>query len=147
MITEKNAAMNLNTAVSTIMTTDVMILNAGDSLPEAVTLFNNHGIRHAPVLQRGELAGMLSWVDVKRLPTPVIYQAPGEGLEMESAPIISVREAMTPDPVSVQVGDSIREAAQILIENDFHALPVLDGERVVGIVSTTDVIRYFLENN
>ncbi len=135
--------MSLKAPISTIMTKDVLMIDSGDSLPEALNTFNNHSIRHAPVVHRGELVGMLSWLDVKSLAsTAALHNLEVKGEEHDG---ITVREVMTPDPVSVQVGDTIGEVAQILTENEFHALPVLDGETVVGIVSTTDVIRYFLE--
>jgi len=58
---------------------------------------------------------------------------------------VVVGELMTRDPVSVQADDTVGELAEIFTENDFHAVPVMEGERIVGIVSTTDLIRFFLE--
>jgi CBS domain-containing protein len=54
-------------------------------------------------------------------------------------------QVMTRVPETVTPDTTIREAAAILSTREFHALPVVDGDELVGIVTTTDVIRYFLE--
>ncbi len=135
----------LDIPVSDIMTKDVMILDRGDLLRDAINTFNNHNIRHAPVVFKNELVGMLSWIDLERLPTPSLLKSEEVAIGNEAPRYITVGQAMTPDPVSVQVGDPVRDIARIFTESDFHALPVLDGERIVGIISTTDLIRFFLE--
>lgn len=134
--------MLLDIPVSTIMTDDVFIVGAGDPLREVAVTFNNHNIRHAPVTSRGHLVGMLSWVDLKKVPASDVLEKFDTVGEEDK---LLVGAVMTHDPVSVQAGDTIGDLAQILSENEFHAVPVLEGDRIVGIVSTTDLIRFFLE--
>ncbi|MCC6281732.1 MAG: CBS domain-containing protein [Saprospiraceae bacterium] len=131
--------MILDIPVSAIMTEDVIVVGAGDELRDVANTFNNHGIRHAPVASRGRLVGMLSWIDLKKMPV-----SDADGMIKSNGKVL-VGELMTHDPVSMQASDTIGELAEILSENEFHAVPVLDGERIVGIVSTTDLIRFFLE--
>lgn len=131
--------MILNTPVSAIMTEDVIVVGAGDELRDVANTFNNHGIRHAPVASKGRLVGMLSWIDLKKMPV-----SDADGMIKSSGKVL-VGELMTHDPVSLQASDTVGELAEILSENEFHAVPVLEGERIVGIVSTTDLIRFFLE--
>lgn len=119
------------------MTRDVIVLDVNDSLTEAEVIFGNHNLRHAPVLSRGQLVGMLSLVDLRR---SLDFD---ESTQMRLA---KVGQLMTPDPVSVQVGATITDVAHLFMEDDFHAIPVLDGIRVVGIISTTDIIRYLIES-
>ena len=131
--------MKNETPVSVIMTKDVITVDINDSLTEAERMFGNHSLRHAPVLKSGQLVGMLSLVDLRR------------SLEFEENLIppnrrVHVGQLMSVDPISVQVDTTIREVAHLFLEDEFHAVPVLDGQRVVGIVSTTDVIRFLLEN-
>jgi CBS domain-containing protein len=52
---------------------------------------------------------------------------------------------MASDPVSIQANQTVKEAAEMVAENEFHALPVLEGNNLVGIISTTDIIRYLIE--
>lgn len=129
--------MNSTSPISQIMTKEVIVLNSNDSLTEAERIFGNHNLRHAPVLRQNELVGMLSLVDLRRSL---------EFDEISSRRLTRVGELMTPDPVSVQVGATIADVAQLFMEDDFHAIPVLEGIRVVGIISTTDIIRYLLES-
>lgn len=129
--------------VSSIMTKDLFILEATDTLRDAENTFRNYSLRHAPVVSGSELVGMLSMVDLKNKEDEEVSGA--FGMDARYMPTL-VHQAMTPDPISVQVSASILEVAEIFTENDFHAIPVLDGEKIVGIVSTTDIIRCFLEH-
>ena len=132
--------MLLNTPIGKLMTEDVIVIDAHDQLRDIVSTFNNHGIRHAPVVQSGRLVGMLSWIDLKKLPVSDV-----DGIVTSNGKIVA-SELMTREPVSVQTDDTLEELAEIFTENEFHAVPVLEGSRIVGIVSTTDVIKYFLYN-
>jgi CBS domain-containing protein len=131
------------TPISDIMTKDLFILEASDTLRDAENTFRNYRLRHAPVMSGGELVGMLSMIDLKSKDDE---PAPGAfGMDAQYMPTL-VHQVMTPDPMSVQVSASILEVAEIFTENDFHAIPVLDGEKIVGIVSTTDIIKCFLDH-
>lgn len=122
------------------MTEDVFTVAASDPLRDVAITFNNHDIRHAPVAAKGLLVGMLSWLDFKKIPSAnVPFGSDGNFGDT------LVSDVMTHDPISVQVGDPVGELAEIFVDNSFHAVPVLDGDRIVGIVSTTDLIRFFLE--
>ncbi|MEO1257576.1 MAG: CBS domain-containing protein [Bacteroidota bacterium] len=134
--------MKNRTLVEEIMNRDVMALNMNDTVREAENTFRNHFLRHAPVMANGELVGMLSLVDMKTRTGLEDTQTTSSGSGI--LPLM-VRDVMTPDPVSVQASATVVEAARLFAENEFHALPVLDGDRIAGIISTTDVIRHFLE--
>lgn len=137
----------LDTPVSNIMTEDVFIIGAGDRIQDVSILFANHGIRHAPVSAQGRLTGMISLVDLKKVPERDLLTAvKSEAPESNRGSHAIVADLMTHDPVSIQAGDTVGELAQIFAENEFHAVPVLEGNRIVGIVSTTDLIRFFLES-
>ena len=129
------------TRVSEIMTKDVLLLDADDPIREAEKTFRNHFLRHAPVMSDGELVGMLSIVDLNN------RQESNEEAEGDPHFITArVEQLMTPDPVSIQSDSTIREVATLFMENEFHAIPVLEDDRIVGIISTTDIIKFFLES-
>ena len=127
-----------NTTVSSIMTKDVFVLDANDPVREAGRTFRNHHLRHAPVVSNGELVGMLSLVDLEK------EDREESSIDTQFMPLM-INQVMSPNPVSIQAHATIRQLATLFTENDFHAVPVLDGDRVAGIVTTTDVIRFFLE--
>ncbi|MCP4035707.1 MAG: CBS domain-containing protein [bacterium] len=54
---------------------------------------------------------------------------------------IQISEVMTPDVVTVEVSSPMSQVRKILLHEKFHHLPVVDGERLVGIISTNDLIR------
>lgn len=139
--------MVLDTPISTIMTRDVFILGAGDPLREAASTFNDHNIRHAPVVSQGKLVGMLSWIDLKRVPAAEVLDKLGSGYDDRFDGRQIVADAMSRDPVSVQANDPIRELAHVFAEHEFHAVPVMEGNRIVGIATTTDLIQFFLDNS
>ncbi len=125
--------------VSTIMTKDLLILEAEDTLRDAESTFSNYSLRHAPVVSDGELVGMFSLIDLKNIEDDALDR------KRPYQPTL-VKHVMTHDPIHAQVNDNILEVATLFTEHDFHAIPILDGEKIVGIVSTTDIIRFFLEN-
>jgi CBS domain-containing protein len=52
---------------------------------------------------------------------------------------------MTSKPKVVSISDSVKDVAEIFAKEEFHALPVVEGEELKGIVTTTDVIKYLLD--
>ena len=131
--------MKSETSISEIMTKDVIFLDAMDPIRHAEETFGNYSVRHAPILSNGALVGMLSLTDVQQK----VYST--EEGAISTIDSLIVQKIMTPDPVTVQASATVHEVATLFTENNFHAIPVLDGDRVAGIVSTTDIIRFFLE--
>ena len=132
--------------VSDIMTTHPHTLDIGDSLELARAKFEKQKIRHLPVVQGDKLLGILSLTDILRLSFgtkfgPNQYDADEAIFEM-----LSIDQVMKHKPRTVSPTNTLREVGEILSKEEFHALPVVDGDRLVGIVTTTDVIRYLLEH-
>ncbi len=122
-----------DTPVSELMSDELIVLDETDSIWEAEKTFRNYHLRHAPVVADGELTGMLSVADLRGL------------TDGKASRDLTVEHFMTPDPVALQKNASVYELAQLFIENEFHAVPILEGSAVVGIVSTTDLIRFLME--
>lgn len=59
--------------------------------------------------------------------------------------MLSVPQVMTSKPRTVSTDDSIKDVAEIFAKEQFHALPVVEGKALKGIVTTTDIIKYMLE--
>jgi len=129
--------------ISEIMTKDVITLSPDESLYKAEKLFAKHNIRHIPIVEKQRLVGMISHTDLLRISfssldktdesiVPVIYE------------MFSIPEIMTRVPVFVEATTTIKQTAEILARQSFHSLPVLDKGKLVGIVTTTDLINYLL---
>ena len=131
--------------VSTIMTKNIISLNATDGLEKAEHLFKKHRIRHIPVVRGEKIIGMLSLTDLLRISfADGAYRDDEDGdtivYNMFTIPQLMARslERVSPDT-------TIKEVAEILASKEYHALPVVEDEKLVGIVTTTDLIKYLLD--
>lgn len=131
--------------VSHIMTSQVTTLNLSQSLEDAEKLFKKHKFRHIPVVSGDELIGMLSLTDLLRISFVDNYDDNEGAVDTAVYQMLSIEQVMVSKPVAVQSDQTIREVAEILSAKEFHALPVLEGTKLVGIVTTTDLIKYLLE--
>jgi acetoin utilization protein AcuB len=132
--------------VSELMARKLFTVAPDDTVEAAVRLLRQRGVRHLLVIKGGRLVGILSDRDIKRAMDPGKTKKRKllnvGGLFFLLEPIL-VREIMTPDPVTVSPELSAQEAAAIMVAERFGALPVEEGGRTVGIVTETDLLRYF----
>lgn len=136
--------MKKRTPVSEIMSKEVIALTRTDDLDRAEMLFKRHNIRHIPVVAEETIIGMLSYSDLLRIS---FADATNDERNVDSVVynMFSIEQVMTKNLVSVSSNTTIKEVAEILAENEFHALPVVDDSILVGIVTTTDLIKYLLK--
>ncbi len=131
--------------VATIMTTNVVKLNLKDNLTKAESLFKKHRIRHIPVVVGNKILGMLSYTDLLRISFADAVDDDEEEVDVTVYNMFSVEQVMARKLVKVSPETTIREVAEILSKNEFHALPVVEGDLLVGIVTTTDLIKYLID--
>lgn len=131
--------------VSTIMTSNVVKLNLKDDLTKAESLFKKHHIRHIPVVSGNKIIGMLSYTDLLRISFADAIDDDEEEVDVTVYNMFSVEQVMARKLVVVSPETPIKEVAEILSKNEFHALPVVEDELLVGIVTTTDLIKYLIE--
>ena len=131
--------------VSTIMTKNVVKLNVSDNLTKAETLFKKHHIRHIPVVQDNIIIGMLSYTDLLRISFADEVDDDENSIDITVYNMFSVEQVMTKNLTTIVPATTIKEAAEILSKNEFHALPVLENDVLVGIVTTTDLIKYLID--
>lgn len=131
--------------ISMIMTTPVITLNKTDSLEAAERLFKVNHIRHIPVVEGHVIIGMLSYTDLLRLSFADVDYDNDDMSDVMVYNMFSIEQVMNKNIVSVSSSNSIKEVAEILASKEFHALPVVDNNALVGIVTTTDLIKYLLK--
>ena len=111
----------------------------------AAALMRARGVRHLPVVDAGgRLVGILTDRDLRQVVFDPAVQA-RLSRATEALRGLTVREVMTWGAISVTPGTSIRDAARLMHENRIGALPVVENDRVVGILTETDVLRTFRE--
>lgn len=130
--------------VSGIMTKNVVKLNITDDLTKAEQLFKKHKIRHMPVVSGNKILGMLSYTDLLRISFVDAVDDDAEVVDVTVYNMFTVEQVMTKKLVTVSPETNIKDVAQILAEKEFHALPVVEGDLLVGIVTTTDLIKYLI---
>ncbi|MDF7816249.1 CBS domain-containing protein [Runella sp. MFBS21] len=130
--------------ISHIMTKNVYTVNVSDDLHEAIEIVKKNHIRHLPVLEGKEVVGIISRTDINRLTFSSLFDNQ-EGADEAILEMLSIPQVMTPKPRTVDAFLSIREVAEILATEEYHALPVIENGELAGIVTTTDVIKYMLE--
>ncbi|MEL7667041.1 MAG: CBS domain-containing protein [Actinomycetota bacterium] len=139
-----------------IMTKDPVTVERDLTVTDAARMMVEHRIGALPVLEGDRLVGLVTegdliMRDVKvEFPTYLhlldgfIMYPPATARfesELKKAVGATVEDVMTPDPVTVQADTAVSDAATLMVERDVSRLPVLDGDRLVGIISKSDIVR------
>ena len=130
-----------NTTVGDVMSREVHTLGRNDTLAAAEDTMKQAGIRHLPVLDEdGLLCGVLSQRDLFR---GALLRALGYGSRAEEHLLqtMVVKEAMSGEPVSTTPECPLAEAARLMVARKVGCLPVMEGERLVGILTEGDFVR------
>jgi acetoin utilization protein AcuB len=128
------------------MTRDPTSVGPNDSLQRVVELLRRRDIRSVPVLEDGRLIGIVTDRDVRQV-------APAYPLFREEEEIrrytenLTVTAAMTADPMTIAPDAPLVDAAKVLETYRISALPVVDGTELVGMLTVTDLLRVFVEQN
>ena len=137
--------MKKRTPISAIMTKDVITLNHTDDLELAEKLFKKNHIRHIPVVSGEKIIGMLSYTDLLRISFADAIDEDEQEVDTVVYNMFTIEQVMAKNLISVNANTTIKEVAEILAKKEFHALPVIDNDLLVGIVTTTDLINYLIE--
>ena len=141
-----------------IMTKEVITVTRETSLQDLSRIFMENGINGLPVVdEEGAVIGVVTQGDLieqkKQLHIPTVialfdWVVPLESEKKFEADVkkmtaATVADIFHPHPVTVDVNADLTEIATLMAEEDVHTLPVLDGDRLVGIIGKLDLIRGF----
>lgn len=129
--------------VSEWMTSSVLTIKPKDSLRHARELMTKRRINQLPVVVNGRLRGILTDRDIRDAYPSSTSLVRGKEIDAFADSHI-VEEAMTYNVVTIGPQASIREAAERLRKQRFGALPVVEGHKVVGIITRSDVLDALL---
>lgn len=123
----------MNEPLSLIMTRNVITADQNDSLTVARNIFLKNKVHHLPIVNGSSLVGILTTYDLFRL----------NGTNKErNYDDIAIKDVMTTHIVTLEPEDKIGSAAELFLENLFHAVPIVKDGELQGIVTSFDVIRY-----
>jgi acetoin utilization protein AcuB len=121
------------------MRSPVVTIEPGATIRQAVASMTRNKLRHLPVVEAGRLVGIVTDRDLRQAVfAPIVQERPGVG--DDAVDVIPVREVMTWAVVTVRPTTDLRDAARLMHEQKIGALPVTDDERLVGILTESDVL-------
>ncbi len=142
--------------VRDIMVTQVITVSPDTEVTQAAKILLENRINGVPVLDAGgKLVGILCQSDLvaqqKAFPVPSVFTLM-DGImpltsikrlekEIEKIAAVTVADAMTPNPVTVFPQSTIEEVASMMVDKNFHTLPVIEADTLVGIVGKEDVLK------
>lgn len=123
------------------MTRDIITISPDTSILEAGQLMVDRAIRRLPVVENETLIGIVTYGDVRGARATVTG-----GLDIWELSYrlskLTIREIMTPNPVTISPDDTIGQAAQLMLNYMIGGLPVMDHHgRLVGIITESDIFR------
>ena len=133
-------------SVSRWMSQKLYTVSSKDPLVDAFELMHQHRIRHVPVLDHGRLVGIVSDRDVRQTLRLRGHGIDDTALFGDEVSQKRVADVMARKPITVSLESTVREAAELLCREKIGALPVLDDDKLVGIISAEDLLWAFVEH-
>lgn len=142
--------------VRDIMTSDPITVTPDTEITQAAKILVDKGINGLPVVdESGDLVGIICQSDLisqqKKFPIPTFFTlldgfiptTSGRQLEKEVKKItaVIVDQAMTPDPVTAGPDDEISTLAGLMVDKNYHTIPVVEDGRLIGVVGMEDILR------
>ena len=126
------------------MTANVITIPSSCTLPEAYWLMLDNKVRRLPVIDNDKLVGIVTLEDLRHM-SPL--NVAGFDIIHISDPLVKlpVRQLMTKNPITISPTAHLIDAAQVMLRHEISALPVIDGDQLIGIISERDIIRAFVE--
>lgn len=146
---------------SDIMTSDVVVVSPDTPVSQAAQILLQHRFNGLPVVEGGAVVGILCQADLvaqhKKLSLPSLFTVldgfvPMTSMDdvdaqMRKMSALTVAQAMTPAPVTVEPATPLDEVATIMVDRGLHTLPVVEGGKLVGVIGMEDVLRTLSPKN
>ena len=132
--------------VGSWMTSPALTIRPEATLFEAYNTMYENDVRRLPVVDSdGTLIGIVTLSDIQQA-SPIIIGDDDDTLRHLMASEQTVEEIMTPDPVTVVIVDTVRDAAERMLEYEVSGLPVIKEDRVIDIITESDIFRLVVES-
>lgn len=118
--------------VSQIMSKEIITISPDKRVGQALKLMQKHTIRHLPVLKGGRMVGWITSRDLREVLLASMLEA------------ITVGDVMVQAPLTVTPDTEVEEVARLIYEHRIGGMPVVEGDRLVGVITMLDLISAFL---
>lgn len=131
--------------VRDLMTEKVFTLRPGNDLATLYDLMDSRHVRHVPIVDsEGELVGLVTHLDLSRSALGRLDDLPLSA-ERDALKAKRIRDIMLTEPDTIEPDATLKEAAEMVLENKIGCLPVVEGMHLVGILTEADFVRDYLE--
>ena len=137
--------MKKNEAVTKVMSSNPVSVGQNESVSAARRLLEEKGIHHLPVTDGDRLVGILTATDFLRVSFGEFGNQDSRSLDAMLDHTYKIVDLMNSAPITISNDQTVRDAATVLATSNFHSLPVVIGQTLVGIVTSSDLIHYLLE--
>jgi CBS domain-containing protein len=127
--------------VRDIMETKLVTISASERLSMVEDIMRLGRVRHMPVVQGGKLVGVVSERDLLRASLSVLSEHRDAERRM-FLHVVEISRVMSSPPIVIAPDATIREAALLMADRKIGCLPVVDGDRLIGMITETDVLRW-----
>jgi predicted transcriptional regulator len=130
--------------VKEIMVKEVATLDINDELSLANDIIRLGRIRHLPVVDGTKLAGIISERDLFR---SSLAQALGYGTKAtrDLMKTLHIKDVMVPEVITVTPETEVTDAVRLMVNRKIGCLPVVEGDRLVGLITETDILTQYLK--
>jgi len=130
--------------VSTRMTANPFTVTPEHTVPQAMAVMREKGVRHLPVVSGGRVVGVLSKGDIAAAsPSPATSLSAAEVTYLLGK--LKVAKVMSRNPITIASGALLEEAAIAMRDNKIQMLPVVDGDELVGVITESSILDAFIE--
>ncbi len=135
--------MNTNTALRDLMTTDLTVIQLDTPFNKIKSIFDSNPFHHLPVVDNMAMVkGIISKQDFTNLAFRLYNETGGKIYSEKTYNNIFAKDIMTKNPVFLNPDDSVGLAADLFLENVYHAIPIMEDGVLVGIITTHDLIAF-----
>lgn len=135
----------MSLTVRDLMTEDVLSLPRSASLAEVHDLMSKHDFRHVPIVDGDELAGLISHRDLSRRVLGALDELTMSDQRQALSAFVA-EDIMSRGIEGIDPETPIAEAAQLMFENKYGCLPVVENTHLIGILTESDFVRHAAEN-
>jgi CBS domain-containing protein len=127
---------------SDFMTSNVIVGGKENNFKQFVDFFTIYKIQHLPIVDNDKLIGILSVNDMLKFVAAICNE--GKSMSIDDLnKAFHIEKVMTPNPITVERNDSQKKVLEILGEGKFQAVPVVEDNQVIGIITNKDIARVY----
>ncbi len=127
------------------MSQNLITVHEGEPLSKLRQIFEQGEIHHVPVVSGENLIGIVSWTDFLRISFGEFGNQDGKQLDSMLDNHYKIVDVMNRSPKTLPLRSTVRDAARILGEGKFHSIPIVDEDKLVGLVTSTDLVNYLVD--